>query len=98
MTSTSSSSSSNIKQLEDRWKGSSKRTSFILQICGFYITILGIFLFCGLIASIYAPEEVLKLLLGKLRTPFKSVAGSSWAQVAVAFGMHRLVLFFQIIF
>ena len=94
-----SSTSSNQKHLEDHWKNKSKTISFILQICGIFITLLGLFLFVGLFASIIAPEEVLKLLLGKLKVPFKSVAGSSWAQVAVAFGMHRFChLFFSLSF
>lgn len=70
-------------------RGISTIVGLSLRICGIYVTVLGLALFVLMFASIYQPEFMLNLLIGKMRIPFKSVAGSSWAQVAVAFGMHR---------
>jgi uncharacterized BrkB/YihY/UPF0761 family membrane protein len=81
------------KGAEEQWKNSAQRAVIALRVCGLFITLLGVILMGAMVFSIVAPEQALRLLLGKMRVPFKSVAGSSWAQVAVAFGMHRYPYF-----
>jgi fumarate reductase subunit C len=80
------------KGAEEQWKKSAQRAVIVLRVCGFFITLLGVLLMGAMFFSFIAPEQALHLILGKMRVPFKSVAGSSWAQVAVAFGMHRSFL------
>jgi len=60
--------------------------SNILFVSGCFEFVLGLILLTGFISSILAPEEVLKLLLGA--PSFGPLVASSWAQAAVAFGMH----------
>jgi hypothetical protein len=78
---------------EEKWKKALGRVVPVLRVCGLFVSLLGAVLFLAMAYSIAFPEHALKLLLGDLKIPLKAVAGSSWAQVAVAFGMHRLVSF-----
>lgn len=62
----------------------------MLWFCGLYITQMGGLLFIALVASFLYPEKILVTFLGKLRVPLGPLAGNSWMQVAIAFGLHRL--------
>lgn len=71
----------------------SKILSTCLWLCGSFITFCGFTLFLLLIMSIVDPNYTIKMLVvgesSKLATKFDgSLIWSSWAQTAVAFGMH----------
>jgi hypothetical protein len=76
--------------VQEKWKKSLGLVVPVLRLCGLFVTLLGLVLFLAMVYSFAFPERALSLLLGDLKVPLKAVAGSSWAQVAVAFGMHRL--------
>jgi hypothetical protein len=68
--------------------------AWIMRVCGLYIATTGVVLFCSMLYSIYNPESALLLLIGQGHYPLSPLAGSSWAQVALTFGMHSYADFF----
>jgi hypothetical protein len=60
----------------------------ILRLCALGQIAVGVFLFALLAASLYDADSVLVNFLGFPRASLSSLAGNSWAQCAVAFGMH----------
>jgi hypothetical protein len=60
----------------------------ILRNCAILQIALGIFMFGFMLASFWNAEEVLLKLLGVQAGRMSSISANSWAQTAVAFGMH----------
>lgn len=68
--------------------------AWIMQFCGLFIATMGTLLFCGLLYSLYDSNSAILLLIGEHHSPLSPLAGSSWAQAAITFGMHSYADFF----
>jgi hypothetical protein len=66
--------------------GSQPVSGFLLGLCGVYVTCLGFLLAFTAAFTYFNPSQVLHVLLGGFEEG--ALDGWSWAQTAVAFGMH----------
>ena len=65
-----------------------KTAASLLLLCGYAEIATGVALFVALVASIYDPNAFLTHVLGFNAATLGVLGGNSWAQAAVAFGMH----------